>query len=348
MQTAAGASNYQPENLVGRTPLLTRDAQGDPAVRVVNEGVANVEFYRDIRPVLVRSCVPCHKGPEADAPGKLKLDDHSLTDRLPNDYLRLALDPNARWGHKPLVKVGGNPVWRQTNASRYIRKFQSRRSLLIWKIFGRRLDGWTNGDHPTETSPGNAATLPGGAGAINKADLDYTGAQMPPPGSGVPGLTTDERMNFARWVDLGCPIDRDGGPNPFGWALDDLRPTVELSVPRAGANRSPVDRLRVGLADANSGLNMNSFSVKASFVVAGRAPGAELADLAAPVADGVWTIPLGAPLRPGLSEEVAVEVADQQGNITRVRRSFQTAPLPAADPDPEWSRPPAPARSRSR
>ncbi len=45
------------------------------------------------------------------------------------------------------------------NASRYIRMFQSRRSLLVWKIFGERLDGWTNDDFPTETTPGDARTL---------------------------------------------------------------------------------------------------------------------------------------------------------------------------------------------
>ena len=85
-----------------------------------------------------------------------------------------------------------NGTWRQTNASRYIRMFQSRRSLLIWKMFGERLDGWTNADHPTESVPGNPATLPPGADP-NAADLDYTGTIMPPPGSPVAPLTADER-----------------------------------------------------------------------------------------------------------------------------------------------------------
>ena len=44
-------------------------------------------------------------------------------------------------------------------ASRYIRKFQSRRSLLIWKVFGKRLDGWTNDDFPSETVPGDKYSL---------------------------------------------------------------------------------------------------------------------------------------------------------------------------------------------
>ena len=51
---------------------------------------------------------------------------------------------------------------------------QSRRSLLTWKVFGKRLDGWTNADHPTETVPGDASTLPAGAHP-NRADLDFTG-----------------------------------------------------------------------------------------------------------------------------------------------------------------------------
>ncbi|MFI5073189.1 MAG: hypothetical protein ACHP8A_20140, partial [Terriglobales bacterium] len=83
----------------------------------------------------------------------------------------MADDSEARWGYKPVIGTG---TWRQSNASRYIRMFQSRRSLLTWKIFGRRLDGWANGDHPTETVPGDPATLPASADP-NTADLDYTG-----------------------------------------------------------------------------------------------------------------------------------------------------------------------------
>ncbi len=46
---------------------------------------------------------------------------------LPGDYARLAYDQEAKWGHKPVISG-----WRQTNASRYVRMFQSRRSLLAW------------------------------------------------------------------------------------------------------------------------------------------------------------------------------------------------------------------------
>ena len=71
---------------------------------------------------------------------------------LPGTYYRLAADREAKFGHKPRhpQRRGGNQ-----NASRYVRMFQSRRSLLVWKIYGQRLDGWTNDDFPTETVPGD-------------------------------------------------------------------------------------------------------------------------------------------------------------------------------------------------
>jgi len=71
-------------------------------------------------------------------------------DDVPGTYYRLTMDYAGRFGHKPLTGA-----WRGANASRYVRMFQSRRSLLIWKIFGQRLDGWSNDDFPTETEPGN-------------------------------------------------------------------------------------------------------------------------------------------------------------------------------------------------
>ena len=79
--------------------------------------------------------------------------------------------------------------WRNANASRYVRMFQSRRSLLIWKVFGRRTDGWTNDDFPTETVPGDPQTLqhkgkPVAEHARRTATAPtstYTGSIMPPP-----------------------------------------------------------------------------------------------------------------------------------------------------------------------
>jgi hypothetical protein len=217
--TYAGRSDYKPTDLTRMVTLLTKNGANETMVKTNRAGAVNVEFYRDIRPILQRSCAGCHTQTTPAPPGNLVLDDHKLYNGVPGDYARLADDSDARWGYPPLVTVGGQPRWRQTNASRYIRMFQSRRSLLAWTIFGRRLDGWTNAEHPTEFTPGNPSGLPSGVD-INATDLDYTGMIMPPPGSSVPPLSEDEKMTIARWIDLGCPIDTaqtDGSPVTVGF-----------------------------------------------------------------------------------------------------------------------------------
>ncbi len=318
--TAAAQPGYEIVDLSYETPLLSKDAQGNPSLRVVAESMVDVEFYRDIRPLLQRSCVPCHTKNDPDPPGDLVFDDYAFYGNFPGDYARLADDDGARWGYPALVGYAGNPLWRQTNASRYVRSFQSRRSLLIWKIFGQRLDGWTNADHPTESVPGDPDTLPAGA-EINQADLDFTGLMMPPPGSGVPPLSADEKMTFARWIDLGAPINwGSSGNTPWGWFLDEIRPTLEMSAPRAGVNDTTVDVIRIGVADANTGLDLTSLSVRADFAVGGRPPESELADLASEVGDGIYEITLQPP--PSGARRVRAEIADNQGNITRVDRRF--------------------------
>ena len=321
-QTSAGQAGFEPVDLVAVTPLLTHDGGGDPDLREENGGVVDVEFLRDIRPILQSRCVSCHTKNDATPPGELVLDDTDLVNGLPGDYARLADDQQARWGYKPVISNGS---WRQTNASRYVRPFQSRRSLLVWKVFGARLDGWTNSDHPTESSPGNAATLPNGADP-NEADIDYTGDIMPPPGSGA--LTIDEKMAFARWIDLGAPIDTAAinGNAGFGWFLDDLRPTVTISNPRPGDNNAPVSSIRFGLADANSGIDLATLSVSATFAVGGRPPRSELSDLAVEVGDGIYEIDLGGPLPPTARAVVNVSVRDLQGNVKRVVQAFNTDP----------------------
>ncbi len=318
--TEAALPGYQIYDLSKQTPLLTKNQSGQVDLAVNNQPLANVEFLRDIRPILQRSCVSCHSGGDS-APGKLDLSDTSMVGGLPGDYRRLAADPDADWGYAPVINNG---TWRQTNASRYIRMFQSRRSLLVWKLFGQRLDGWTNADHPTESVPGQQATLPAGADP-NEADLDYTGDPMPPPGGPVQPLTADERLMFVRWIDLGCPIETGQGSSAdYGWMLDDHRPTVTVSYPRPGSNEDSVDLLRFGLSDAYTGINLSTLSVVADFPVAGRAAGAQLADLASPIGDGVYELDFGGPMSPNGSAHIQVSVEDVQGNVTRVERGFST------------------------
>jgi hypothetical protein len=274
-----------------------------------------VEFLRDIRPLLQRSCVPCHSTTNPVPPGNLVLNDYTNYSGLPGDYARLADDTSARWGSRPVISNG---AWRQSNASRYIRMFQSRRSLLIWKIFGRRLDGWTNGDHPTESTPGNAATLPPGTDP-NIADLDYTGTIMPPTNSGVPPLSEDEKMTFARWIDLGCPINTGTGDDAnYGWFLDELRPTVTITSPRQNRNATPLSQILVGVADAYSGLSNATLSIKADFPVNGAVPGTELKGQGSFTGPGIFSIPLQSPISNLGTQHVTASIADVQGNTNVV------------------------------
>jgi hypothetical protein len=315
-RTAASLPSYVPIDLATATPLLTHDLSGQPALRTDPRPVVDVEFYRDIRPILQRSCATCHT--TAARPGNLILDDTSLQNGLPRDYVVLAADEGATGGHPPVIVNG---TWRQTNASRYVRMFQSRRSLLAWKVFGRRLDGWTNADHPTETVLGDRTTLPPGADP-NEADIDWTGTIMPPAGSPEPPLTIDDQMTIARWIDLGCPINFGaGGTTPWGWFLDEVRPTLEMSLPRPGRNPAPVDRIRVGIADAH-GLAPGTLAVSADFATQGRAAGSPLADLATPAGDGIFTIDLAPPIFGPFEGHVFASVEDLQGNVTRVDRHF--------------------------
>jgi hypothetical protein len=181
--------------------------------------------------------------------------------RICHAYYRLASDPRALFGHKPPEKSGWGEGLRK---SRYIWAFQSRRSLLIWKIFGARLDGFSNDDHPIEAVPGDPTTLqlkgqpymPSPQNRLHP-DVGYTGGIMPPPEAVKSGkvapLTDEDKRTLVRWIDLGCPIDLDyDAANPkercYGWMLDETRPTLTLTYPRAGTN-PPLTRILVGMHD---------------------------------------------------------------------------------------------------
>lgn len=317
--TVAGKPEYQVVDIATVTPWLTKIASNLTVAVNRPERVVDVEFIRDIRPILDRSCVPCHNAASNPVPGNLVLNDYTVSNGLPGDYRRLALDQAAQYGYPPLI--GQAAGWRQSNASRYIRMFQSRRSLLIWKIFGKRMDGWANEDHPTESVPGNPATLPAGANP-NFADLDFTGTIMPPPGSGVPDLSDDEKMLIARWIDLGCPINQGA----YGWFLDDLRPTLTVSQPRPNRNTRPLTEIRVGFADANSGIMSNALSITADFPVNGLEPGAELVSLGSLIDDGILVIPLDAPVINMATGTVTAVVYDNQTNRNEVAVRFWVEP----------------------
>ena len=121
------------------------------------------------------------KGKDGKQPAaKLDLDaDQELVQienqgKFPGTYVRLAMDQRAKFGYKPVAYDS----WGYPNASRYVRMFQARRSLLVWKIFGERLDGFSNDDHPSEFPVGSGKMVHKGqevdaAKFKSRYDLDY-------------------------------------------------------------------------------------------------------------------------------------------------------------------------------
>ncbi len=356
-KTAAANADYKLFDLTEKTPLLTVkkndesgqkwDAKNETGLRFV-QGIKNVEYFRDVKPILDRSCIACHTLQAEKPVGNLVLDDDKPMNleyqgKVPGTYIRLAADKEAKFGYKPVIHNGS---WRQTNASRYIREFQSRRSLLIWKVYGRRTDGWTNDDFPTETVPGDPTTLHWKGQPIpnthvnqDRADLDYTGSQMPPPEAvkgeyvgpdgkkiKVARLSDEDRLTLVRWIDLGCPIDLDYNASKpevrgLGWMCDDNRPTLALTYPKSGAN-AELPRLLVGLYDYDSGLDMDSFTVTTDFVLDGVEAGRNLASRFKQTAQGVWELKLSKPLTALPKGKIVVSIKDRRGNVTRVERTF--------------------------
>jgi hypothetical protein len=355
-KTAAAKSDYEVFDLTRKTPLLTSrkadesgkkwDAKEETGLRFANV-VGNVEYFRDIRPIFERSCVACHTQKSDKPAGNLVLDDDTMVTAqnpsglgfslsLPESYARLAADAAGKWGHKPLRRHG----WSDLAASRYIRMMQSRRSLLIWKVFGKRLDGWDNDDLPHETVPGNPTSLrhkgkaiPDTPQARELSHLAYTGSIMPPPDAVKSGkvkpLTDEDRLTLVRWIDLGCPIDLDFNPKEpakrgQGWMSDDQRPTLTLTYPNAGAN-SELTRILIGMHDVGTGLDTSSFQVTADFPVDGVEAGKNLASRFTTKSQGVWELRLDKPITALPRGSVTVSVKDRQGNITTIERTFSVA-----------------------
>ena len=386
-RTAAAARTYQIFDLTRSTPLLTSkandqsgkrwDLRDETGVRF-QPGVKNVEYFRDVRPILQRSCAACHTKTWAKPAADLVLDDDELTEveddyvtifaasppaKVPGTFMRLAMDQHGNHGYKsplgmPLDRSGG---WAHPQASRYVRYFQARRSLLVWKIFGRRLDGFDNEAFAYERVPGDPSSLTykGKPYSISGPwqrprwsleapfNLAYLGSAMPPPEAvagtyvgpdgrkiKVPPLSDEDRLTIVRWIDLGCPIDLDFDPAKAaargrGWLEDDNRPTLTLTVPRPGANVG-VGRILVGMHDYDSGIDPSSFRVVATVAIDNIAAGQNHAARFKETSQGVYEWVFTKPLTGVTSGTLKVSVRDKAGNVSNIERTFSIAPARAA------------------
>ncbi len=320
--TAAAKPEYQIPDLTSHALLFTQDANGNTNTESKPTS-QTVEYYRDIKPILQQSCIQCHNTNTAQT-AFLNLNDTSIVGGVENTYNILANDPTGKYGgYTPILPHG---YVDSNNLSRYVRFFQSRRSLLVWKVFGQRLDGWHNGTIPEETVQGDASTLVPANAPPNQSDIPYTGTIMPPPGSGVPPLTADQKLTIARWVDLGCPIDI--GNTGYGWFLDAIAPTLTMASPQQDNNAGSLTEILIGMYDLESGLDMSSFSVKASFEINGSPANTELAPQFTESGDHIWSLQLNSPITSMTSQTITVQVKDLQGNLTQIQRIFNVGTQP--------------------
>jgi hypothetical protein len=274
------------------------------------KSVLDVDFHRDIKPILARSCVACHSKSVEKPAGDLVLDDDSLVE-------------GPRWD---LGNAGPVPATYNTLAgnyiavTKYVRGFQSRRSLLVWKVYGKRLDGLP-GQPLKDREHEHKRIL---------AEGEFKGSIMPPPDAVKEGkvapLSDEDRRTLVRWIDLGCPLDKEFDParpqeRGSGWLLDDQRPTLTVTSPAPG-NNADLSRLVVGMHDYNTGLELESFRVVADFPLAGTAPGENLAGKFRQQSPGVWVCNLPATRADIASGKLTVEIRDRQGNTSRVERTF--------------------------
>jgi hypothetical protein len=318
-ETAAARSDYQVFDLTVHTPLVT-SKKGDESGRKwdrddvtglrYQKSVLDVDFHRDIKPILARSCVACHSKSVEKPAGGLVLDDDSLVE-------------GPRWD---LGNAGPVPATYNTLAgnyiavTKYVRGFQSRRSLLVWKVYGKRLDGLP--EQPLKDREHEHQRI--------LAEAEFKGSIMPPPDAVKEGkvapLSDEDRRTLVRRIDLGCPLDKEFDParpqeRGSGWLLDDQRPTLTVTSPAPG-NNADLSRLVVGMHDYNTGLELESFRVVADFPLAGTAPGENLAAKFRQQSPGVWVCSLPATRADISCGKLTVEIRDRQGNTSSVERTF--------------------------
>jgi hypothetical protein len=338
--TAAARPDYKVWDLASRTPLFSPkpnehvgkiDKQHRTGVVYDESGVKDVEYHRDIKPLLVRSCVACHSKDDESAAGRLALDDDRPIEKT----------MFVPWAENVHLRAGLPRTY--ARLAQYSWAYQSRRSPLIWKLYGERLDGFTNDDidsPPLDYENEQNVLEWCHQGHNKKRDVDFTGSRMPPPEaiSGeyktpegrtiqVPPLTDEERLTFVRWIDIGCPIDLDYDPSQpsergRGWLLDEGRPTLTLASPEPGERIEPLSRILIGMHDYATGLDLASLSVTADFPIDGADPGANLAERFTALDENRWELRLKTPIRKLDRGVVTVSVKDRQGNTSRLVRSF--------------------------
>ena len=263
--TAAAKPDYKVWDLIERrrrsstdqgAATQSQDSKWDaderrPACALSKHGPLNVEYHRDIKPILAAKLrrLPHRQGRQgAGRQPRPRRRRRAGPGRAPRQVPRHLLPPGDGRAGQVRPQAGRLRLAGATrNASRYIRKFQSRRSLLVWKIYGKRLDGFCERRSSVRIEAGRRRRCPRGEEVdaeqnAPRMDLDFVGSQMPPPDAvdrpaRSQPLTDEDRRTIA-------PLDRPRLPDRprlrpeasrrrgYGWMLDDNRPVLTLTLPQ--------------------------------------------------------------------------------------------------------------------
>ncbi len=315
--TVAGQDRYPAADLGLQTLLLQlTQLSGSPGTVTVPAPSVTVEYFRDVRPILTAKCAGCHTDDTSHGMLNLHADGTPVScggETWPGTYYRLAVDGNGNTSPGCAFGLGTPsgtpPYFIGPQQTRYIRGFQSRESLLVWKVFGLRLDGRTN--------------------AARTGDLDFTS-----DATHGDRLSFDEKATLVRWVDLGAPIDLCSWPGhscgtpTWGWFEDDLRPTLWVSPTVEQARLGPVSSVTVSAYDLESGLKGGSLWVSFSVPVGGQAAGTNFAAGIGLANGATGSVPLPASIDLASSGATMIAgIRDNTGHVTRIVRTFSSAGL---------------------
>ena len=317
--TVAGNDGYVATDAGLQTLLLQlTQLSGSPGTVTVAQPSVTVEYFRDVRPILTAKCAGCHADDTSDGKLNLHADASAVScsgQTWPGTYYRLAVDGNDN--PNPGCSFGlGTPAGTETyfigpQQTRTIRGFQSRESLLAWKVLGARLDGRAN-----DTRGG---------------DIDFT-----PDPAHADLLTWDEKATLIRWIDLGAPIDTCAWPGhpcgtpTWGWFEDDLRPTLWASPTVASARAGPVSAVTVAAYDLESGLAAGTLSLTFDVAIGGQPAGTNFAAGVSPANGATVSVALPASVDLAASgATMTASIADVAGHVTRIVRTFSASSGPA-------------------
>ncbi|MSP13542.1 MAG: hypothetical protein EXR62_11370 [Chloroflexi bacterium] len=312
--TVAGQPGFTPTDLALQTPLLhLAQLGGNPGTVTATTTFSTVEYFRDIQPILQQRCSGCHLNNIDDGHLNLHADGAPVTcgsQQWPGTYYRLAIDNHAGCPSYGLgTPAGTETYFLEPQLTRTMRAFQSRQSLLIWKVFGARLDGRTD--------------------ASRSGDIDYNPASdtIHPNLDSLRGLTWDEKLALARWVDLGAPINLAANGDAWGWFEDDLRPTLWVGPTQAQARSGAVSNIVIGAYDLESGLAPNTLHVSFNVPIGNQAAGTNFAAGMNPIDGGVITVSLPAAIDLVAQQAViTATIQDRAGHLTQIIRTFTPAP----------------------